>query len=155
LDKAHVGISGNELADTLEKEVATKLDIEVGYNRVTKSVVKRELQDRSVDKWQTEWNQSTKGKITKDYFPIVAERIKMEITTTHKFTTMVTGHGKINAYLYRFKIYKTSTFACGEAHQTTDNVLYKRDLIKTKGDSLRSTISKSEGWPKNKKNICN
>ena len=79
--------------------------------------------DRSVDKWQTDWNRSIKGKITKDYFPIVAERLKMKIMTTHKFTTMVTGHVNINAYLYRFKISKTSTCPCGEADQTTDRLL--------------------------------
>jgi len=112
--------------------------------------MKRELEDRSVDKWQTDWNQSTKGKITKDYFPIVAERLKMKITTTHKFTTMVTGHGNINSYLHRFKISKTSTCACGEADQTTDHLLYKCSLLKTQRDSLSSTISKPEGWPTTK-----
>jgi len=105
--KAHVGIPENELADTLAKEAGTNLDIAECYNRVPESVVKRELEDRSIDKWQTDWNRSTKGKINKDYFPKVAEKHKMKITTTHKFTTMVTGHGNINEYLYRFKISKT------------------------------------------------
>jgi len=148
--KAHVGIPGNKLADTLAKEAATNLDIAECYNRVPKSVVKHELEDRSVDKWQTDWNRSTKGKITKDYFPIVAKRLKMKITTTHKFTIMGTGHGNINAYLYRFKISKTSTCASGEADQTTDHLLYKCDLLRTQRDLLRSTISKSEGWPTTK-----
>jgi len=57
--KAHVGILGNELADTLAKGAATNLDIAESYNRVPKSVVKRELEDRSVDKWQRDWNRST------------------------------------------------------------------------------------------------
>ena len=115
--------------------------------------MKRELEDRSVDKWQTDWNRSTKGKITKDYFPIVAERLKMKITTTHNFTTMVTEHRNINAYLYRFKISNTSTCPCGEAYQTTDHLLYKCDLLKTQRDTLRSTISKLEGWPTSKQTL--
>ena len=148
--KAHVGILGNELANTLAKEAATNLDIAECYNRVPKSIVKRELEDRSVDKWQRDWNRSTKDKITKDYFPIVAERLKMKITTTHNFTTMVTGHGNVNAYLYRFKISNTPTCPCGETDQITDHLLYECDLLKTQRDTLRATISKSEGWPTNK-----
>jgi len=33
----------------------------------------------------------TRGQITKEYFPIVADRLKMKINITHNFTTMVTG----------------------------------------------------------------
>jgi ribonuclease HI len=47
--KAHVGILGNELADTLEKDASTNLDIAECYNKVPKSIVKSELEDRSVD----------------------------------------------------------------------------------------------------------
>ena len=65
--KAHVGILENELADALAKGAATNLHIAERYKRVQKSVVKRELEDSSVDKWQIDWNRSTKGKITKDF----------------------------------------------------------------------------------------
>jgi len=83
-------------------------------------------------------------------FPIVAERLKMKITTTHNFTTMVTGHGNVNAYLYRFKISNTPTCPCSETDQTTDHLLYECDLLKTQRGTLRSIISKSEGWPTSK-----
>jgi hypothetical protein len=138
---------GNELADTLAKDAATNLDIAECYNKVPKSVVKRELKDRSVDKWQRDWNRSTKGKITKNYFPIVAERLKMKITTTHNFTTMVRGHGNIMAYLYRFKISATPTRPCGDSDQTPDHLLYECVLLKTQRDTLRSIVPKSEGCP--------
>jgi len=48
--KTHIGILGNELADTLAKDAATNLDIAECYKKVPKSVVKRELEDRSVEK---------------------------------------------------------------------------------------------------------
>jgi hypothetical protein len=79
--KAHAGIQGNELADTLTKDAAGDLDIAVSYNRIPKSVVERELENKSVDKWQSDWNQTTKGTITKDHFPKITERMKMKIST--------------------------------------------------------------------------
>ena len=62
------------------------LEIAVSYNRIPKSVVKGELESLSVDKWQNDWNQTTKGMITKDYFPKVMERLKMKISTNQSLT---------------------------------------------------------------------
>jgi hypothetical protein len=74
-------------------------DITECYKNVPKSVVLSELSAISVEKWQREWGQTTKGAITREYFPIVAERLKMKINITQNFTTMVTGHGNIKSYL--------------------------------------------------------
>jgi hypothetical protein len=52
----------------------------------------------SVAKWQREWDQTTKGAITRQYFPVAADRLKMKINITQNFTTMVTGHGSIRSY---------------------------------------------------------
>ena len=67
--KAHIWIQGNELADTLAKKGAANTDIAECYYKVPKSVVKSELNAASVAKWQREWDLTTKGQITKAYFP--------------------------------------------------------------------------------------
>ena len=59
--KAHAGVSGNELADKLAKEVSGKTDIPISYNRILKSVIKRDLEDTSVEIWQREWETTNKG----------------------------------------------------------------------------------------------
>jgi hypothetical protein len=64
--------------------------------------VTRELEEESVRKWQRNWTQTTKGSITKEYFPNVEERVKMgKLNLTQNFTAIVTGHGKTRAYLLK------------------------------------------------------
>ena len=81
--------------------------------RIPKSVIKRDLEDTSVEIWQREWDTTNKGRITKDYFPKLAERLHAKIHLTQNFTTMITGHGKLKAYLYRFKIIEAPNCPCG------------------------------------------
>jgi len=50
-NKAHVGVLGNETADTLTKEAAASTDTPECYNKVPISVVKSELEVFSVKKW--------------------------------------------------------------------------------------------------------
>ena len=98
------------IADTLAKAAATNLDIAECYNKVPKSLVKRELEDRSVDKWQRDGNRSTKGKIIKDYYPTVAERLKMKITDEDGIDVLCIQepyviHNKIAGIPRKHKIY--------------------------------------------------
>jgi hypothetical protein len=50
---------------TLAKETATIADLIESYKKVPKSVVMSELSEISVDKWQREWDLTTKGEITR------------------------------------------------------------------------------------------
>ena len=80
--------------------------------------------EKALKKWQREWVQTTKRRTTKEYFPYVAERLKMKLQLTQNFTTIVTGHGKTREYLQRFKIIEKSTCPCGKGDQTTDHIIY-------------------------------
>jgi hypothetical protein len=43
--------------------------------------------------WQQLWGNTTKGTVTKEFFPKIKDRLKMKITLTPNFTAMVTAHG--------------------------------------------------------------
>ena len=123
--KAHVGIQGKELADTLAKEAATNADLIESYKKVPNSVVMSELSEISVETWQREWDLTTKSAITKEYFPVIADRLSMNINITTNLTIIITGHGNIRSYIHRFKIMDTPTCACGSSDQTMEHMLYE------------------------------
>jgi hypothetical protein len=70
------------------------------------------LNDLSVTKWQSKWDNTTKGAITKSFFPKIVDRLKLKINITPKFTTMVTGHSNIKSYLYKYKILDSPMCSC-------------------------------------------
>jgi len=111
------------------------------------------LVEMSVEKWQRKWDQTTKGKITKEYFPIVADRLNMKINITHNFTSMVTGHRNIRSYLHRFKTLETPTCPCGTKDQTRDHLLYECEVLNKERDSLISTVLKTDVWSISKKKL--
>jgi hypothetical protein len=51
-----------------------------------------ELTEISIKKWQRQWDQTTKG-VIKEYFPVVNERLKINIKRSPNLTTIITGHG--------------------------------------------------------------
>jgi len=44
-----------------------------------------ELDGINYEKWQRELDQTIKGEITKEYIPVVADRLKMKINITQNF----------------------------------------------------------------------
>ena len=114
--KAHAGHRGNELADQMAKEAASNKTIEECYNRIPKSAVLCELNEQSVHQWQNEWERSSKGAITKSFFPNIAESLKLRINVTPNITAMVTGHGNVKTYLYKYKTIESPPCYCKEAN---------------------------------------
>jgi hypothetical protein len=112
----------------------------------SKSLVRSELGQKGVGKWQRDWDQTTKGQITKEYFPIVADRLNMKINITHNFRTMVTGHGNIRSYLHRFKISDTPNCLCGTKDQTVDHLIYECELLNKERGRLVSAVLQTDVW---------
>jgi len=86
----------------------------------------------------------TKGQITKEYFPIVSDRLNMKINITHNFTTMLTWHGSISSYSLGFILLQTPTCPCGTKDQTIDHFPYDCELLNKEGDNLISTVLQTD-----------
>jgi ribonuclease HI len=67
--KAYAGIHGNETADRLAKEATQNHN--VTYSRIPKSAIKKDTREESIRKRQNQWEETTKGAITKEFFPSV------------------------------------------------------------------------------------
>ena len=150
--KAHVGIYGNELADRLAKAAACSTEM-VTFDRTPKSTFYSEFEEEATQKWQNEWVNTTKAAVTKQFFPNVRERIKLNINVNPNFTAMVTGHGKTRAYLHRFKLAESATCPCNKEDQTVDHLLNKCALIQTQRELLRKNVLKSGNWPASKEEL--
>ena len=54
-------------------------------------VLTREIEEESVKEWQRNWTQTTKGSITKEYFPNVEDRLNKENKPHTKFSSHTNG----------------------------------------------------------------
>jgi hypothetical protein len=77
--KTHEGKHGNELADHLAKEEACNGEADIAYIKIPKRVVTSELKEKGIQEWKRQWVASTKGELTKIFFPTVKDRISKRI----------------------------------------------------------------------------
>ncbi|KAJ4428005.1 hypothetical protein ANN_24019 [Periplaneta americana] len=149
--KAHVGNYGNELADRLAKQAASDVDLQICYDKVPMSEVRNQLVVISKGKWESEWSTTSKGTLTKAFFPSVQDRLKLKIEVTPNLTTLLTGHGRLNAYFHRFKIKNSATCVCGDGDQTVDHIIYDCTKLGKERRTLIQSIHKCGGkWPADK-----
>jgi hypothetical protein len=128
MGETHVGIFGNEMADRLAKEATQNYD--VTYRRIPKSAIKRDIRKEGIRKWQHQWEETTKGAITKEFFPSAEKRLTVILNLSPKVTTIMTGHGNIRSYLHRLKIIGSPECPCKHGIQTVDHLIFECNMLK-------------------------
>ena len=81
-----------------------------------------ESKEKGLQVWQSEWDASSKGELTKTFFPIVKDRISKRLQMCINLSMVVTGHCKLRLYFHRFKIIEDLTCLCKMSPQTTDHL---------------------------------
>jgi len=63
---------------------------------------------------------------------------------------MVTGHGNIKSYLFKYKIKDSPICSCKRGEQTIDHILYECELVEQERGRLKAAVLLSENWPVSK-----
>jgi len=137
--------SGNELADQLAKEAACDGELKITYNKYPKSAVISELKELGLQTWQREWDCSNKGALTKTLSPKVKDRLAKRLQMCLNLSTVITGHGKLRAYLHKFKIIEDRMCPCEMNPQTTDHLIRECTLLSKQRQS--SIMEAGGSWP--------
>jgi len=146
----------NELADSLAKEAACGSDEDIAYIKIPKSTVSSKLKEKGVQAWQSEWEASNKGELTKTFFPIVKDKLSKRMRMCINLSTNVTRHGKLRSYFHRFKIIQDPTGLCKMSPQITNHLLWECELLRKQRQVLRNSISKAGiNWPITNSDLVN
>ena len=78
-----------------------------------------------------------KAATTKQFFPNVQGRLKLQIDINPVFTALVTGHGKTRACLHRFKILEHATCPCNKGDETVHHFINQCTLLQTQRELFR------------------
>jgi len=114
---------------------------------IPNSAVLCELKEQNVQQWQNEWERSSKCAIRKSFFPKIEDRLKLRLNATPNFTAIVTGHGNIKSYLYKYKIIDNPMCPCKKGDQTVDHILFDCTLLEQERDKLKAVVTRTENWP--------
>jgi hypothetical protein len=76
--KAHAGTYGNEIADRLAKEATRSVSMKRAFTKIPKSTLYKEAEEEAMRKWQNEWTTTPKAAATRQYFPKVQDRLKIQ-----------------------------------------------------------------------------
>jgi hypothetical protein len=109
-----------------------------------------------MEKWQAQWNNTTKARTTKEFFPNIKDRLKNKINSiTPNITAFATAHGKTKAYLHRFNIIQSPECPCGGGNQTVDHLLYDCTILQNERERLIGKISRLDNRPVHKIHLVN
>jgi len=91
----------------------------------------KDTRKESIRRWRSQWKETTKGAITKEFFPSVEIRLAVNLNLSPNVTTIIIGHGNIRSYLHRLKIIGSPECPCTQSIQTVDHFIYQCERLKT------------------------
>lgn len=147
--KAHTDNVGNERADKLAKIVA-RTRKEIVFNQLPASYICRNIKNNTLANWQRQWDSSPKGRLTYEFLPNINERLKKTfICPNFHVTQVLTGHGNLRSYLYRFKIINSDSCDCDkDSPQTVQHFIFNcKKFEKEREVLIKHALYNNQNWP--------
>ncbi|KAL1116400.1 hypothetical protein AAG570_004874 [Ranatra chinensis] len=119
--------------------------------------VEKDLENWIVGQWQERWNTSATGLWTKEFFPVVNNKIRWKIIKDNDLCQMITGHGDFHAYLHRFGFRDNPACVCGEP-ETPKHMIDECPRYKLARFCLQQEIEATTGvtrWPVDRQILVN
>lgn len=130
--KSHVGIDGNEYVDTLAGRAALR-KTSITYDKFSLQYAKNIVNTYYRHVWAEMYLETTKAAVTKRFIPNISSKAVDGFPIEHinyYNTQFLTGHGKFNHYLHRFKIIDSPICPCdGEAIQNVEHLLISCPIL--------------------------
>jgi len=143
------------MVDRLAKEAAVE-DGPVVYDKIPKEVIVAREKDHGLQMWEQQWMDTRKGALTKALFPSVKKMLTQKIPTFPELTTLLTGHGNINSYLYRLGQTDNWMCPCEEEEQTVDHLIFKcKKLRNLREEMIRQIKNTGGNWPATSETLSN
>ena len=154
--RGHRGIVGNELADHHAKLAATSSTTPRKFLMPLASS-KLAIKSHLHCKWNQQWIESTKGSITKRFFPnVLSAAILLKHHPSYQVMQVLTFHGKFRNYLFKFKASDSPLCQCNQTPETVDHFLFDCDNFKTQRTSFKDYCLKVlKSWPPSFATITN
>ena len=108
--RCHVGLHGNERADTLAREAAINSNSTFLFTPFPLSLIKRKSKLTILSTWQQLWDQSPKGRYTYQFFPKISQDLQI---TSRALILFLTNHGPFQSYLYKINRSPSPFCVCG------------------------------------------
>jgi len=121
----------------------------------TKKRYKKDTRKESIRKWHSQWEETTKGAITREFFPSVERRLAVNLNLSPNVTTIMTGHENIRSYLHRLKITVSPECPCKHGIQTVDHLILQWKRLKNEREILKSSVLKVGKCPVSKSELTN
>lgn len=121
---------------------------------ITKRQCKSYLREVSVCVWQTRWENSVDGRLTREFLPDVADMYRRKVDIKGPIVQILTGHGKLRQYLNRFGIVDTEMCQCELGVQEVNHILFECVLMEGHRVTLRSELNNRRiAWPPSKERL--